>query len=537
MMSYVSAQPTDDGETEHLNLNKPERLEWFSELGFGMFIHFSYDSQLGVVISHSMVGASKEYLDRFLNELPKTFNPNQFNPTEIATIAKLAGIKYIVFTTKHHSGFCMWDTKTTDLNIMNTPYKKDLLTEYVDAVREAGLGVGLYYSPEDFNFLYENGEEVRRRFKEPLPASLLEKYLELCELQCTELMTEFGEIDIMFFDGGDGPLKEISKKVVWELQPNIVVTRGAIATPEQSLLGISSNDPWESCMTMGTQWQYKPTNEIYKSGTRLIEILIETRAKGGNLLLNLGPKPNGQIPEEQESNLMEMAAWNFINGEAIDKVRPWVLPNEGNIWFTWKPQEKTVYAFLTKMPDWIKGARKEFILKSVQTTENSVISVLGQSGNVVEYQPDLDASTKFEQKEDGLHVSCVRAQRIYNNNKWGNPIVLKITNAEPALTPPIIATKKTLKASAKDKLIFQGELSRKGDVKSLKVGFQYREYAGFGDELNSDKWKETEIIKITEEGTFKLEQDFEEKGKIYQFRVFAEHPRLRIYGDILKVRH
>jgi alpha-L-fucosidase len=138
-LSICNAQ---QNETEFLNLNKPERLEWFSNLGFGMFIHFSFDSQLGVVISHSMAGASDDYLDRFVNDLPKTFNPNEFSPEEIATLAKLAGMKYIVFTTKHHSGFCMWDTQTTDFKITNTPYGKDLLAEYVKAVRDAGLAVG-----------------------------------------------------------------------------------------------------------------------------------------------------------------------------------------------------------------------------------------------------------------------------------------------------------------------------------------------------------------------------------------------------------
>jgi alpha-L-fucosidase len=135
-----------------------------------MFIHFSFDSQLGIVISHSMAGASDDYLNRFVNELPKTFNPKDFSPGEIAALAKIAGMKYIVFTTKHHSGFCMWDTQTTEFNIMNTPYGKDLLAEYVDATREAGLAVGFFTSPEDFQFLYENGLPVSREFPEdPFP--------------------------------------------------------------------------------------------------------------------------------------------------------------------------------------------------------------------------------------------------------------------------------------------------------------------------------------------------------------------------------
>jgi alpha-L-fucosidase len=533
----ISVRAQESHHDDFLNLNKPERLEWFRDLGFGMFIHFSFDSQLGVVISHSMAGASDDYLNRFVNDLPKTFNPKEFSPDEIAKLAKLAGMKYIVFTTKHHSGFCMWNTQTTAFNIMNTPYGKDLLAEYVTATRKAGLAVGFYFSPEDFNFLYENGLQVRRRFTEPIPQNIMKNYLELVELQCMELMVQYGDIDIIFFDGGEGPLQEKCKEVVWELQPDIVVTRGAIKTPEQTVLGISSDEPWESCITMGTQWAYKPTNEEYKTGARLIEILIETRAKGGNLLLNVGPKPNGELPEEQEANLREMAAWNFINYEAIEKVSPWILPNEENVWFTWKPEEKTLYAFLTKIPDWSRGTRKEFLLKSVLTSENSEVSVLGQSGELVEYQPDTDAKTHFEQKEDGLHISCVRAQRIYNNHKWHNPIVLKITNAEPALEPPVVATNQaTLSVPDNNRLIFQGEILKTGDALSLKAGFQYREYAGFVEELYSDEWKETEVIDISGAGNFSVKPDIKKEGKEYQVRTFADHPKIRIYGDVVRIK-
>ena len=433
LTTSVFSQIQESTESGNLNLNKPERLEWFKELGFGMFIHFSFDSQLGVVISHSMAGASDDYLDRFIHELPKTFNPKEFDAVEIATLAKLAGMKYIVFTTKHHSGFCMWDTETTGFNIMNTPYGKDLIAEYVEATRAAGLAVGFYFSPEDFNFLYENGMQVRRKFTEPIPDNIMTKYLELNEIQNMELMAKYGDIDIMFYDGGEGLLQEKCKEVVWELQPNIIVTRGAMKTPEQTVLGIISNEPWEANLTMGTQWAYKPTNEIYKTGSRLIEILIETRAKGGNQLLNVGPKPNGELPIEQEANLREIAAWNFINHEAIEKVSPWILPNEGDTWFTWKPEEKTLFAILTKIPNWPRGERREFVIKSVKATDKTEVSVLGHGGELVEYNPNTDATTYFEQKEDGLHISCVRAQRIYNNHKWHNPLVLKITDAEPAL--------------------------------------------------------------------------------------------------------
>ena len=124
------------------SLNKPERLEWFRDLGFGLFIHWSVDSQTGVVISHSLAGADEAYTNRFFNELPKTFNPRKFYPQDWAALAKLAGIRYVVFTTKHHSGFAMWDTKTTDFGIMNTPFKRDITREILEAFRSAGHPAG-----------------------------------------------------------------------------------------------------------------------------------------------------------------------------------------------------------------------------------------------------------------------------------------------------------------------------------------------------------------------------------------------------------
>ena len=132
------------------------------DAGFGMFIHRSFDSQLGAVISHSMAGASADYLGRFVHELPKTFNPKKFDPEEWAVPAKLAGMKYVVFTTKHHSGFCIWDTKTTGFNVMNTPFHRDITKEIIDAFRKPGIAIGIYFSPEDFNHLYENKIPIGR---------------------------------------------------------------------------------------------------------------------------------------------------------------------------------------------------------------------------------------------------------------------------------------------------------------------------------------------------------------------------------------
>jgi len=524
------AQTTNEKGEEFLDLNKPERLEWLKDAGFGMFIHFSFDSQLGIVISHSMAGASQDYLNRFINELPKTFNPREFSGEDIAILAKLAGMKYIVLTTKHHSGFCLWDTKSTDFNIMNTPYGKDLVKEYVEACNKYGLGVGFYYSPEDFHFLHQNGQTVRRRFPEPIPSKVMDKYLDFTEQQLTELMTNYGKIDVFFFDGGEGPLQEKSKEVVWRIQPNVLVTRGAISTPEQYVPGLPSNEAWEACVTMGTQWQYKPTNDDYKSGGRLIEILIESRAKGGTFLLNVGPKPNGELPIEQEERLREVGAWNFVNQEAVQNVRPWIITNEEDMWFSKSKDVNTVYVYLTKMPNWPRGERREFILKSVKATDATKISILGQSSEMVEYNPSADATARFKQMEDGLHISVVRAQRIYNNHKWPNPIVVKIEHAEPALDPPFVATISAI--AADQRMMLKGELLKKGDGDKFEVGFLYRPYAGFAENLTGGGWSYSHFIEIDGLEKFNVGVNDLTPGMEYEYRAVVRHPKIEIKGEI-----
>ncbi len=189
-----------DQDASTYNLNKPAREEWLRNTNNGMFIHFSVDAQLGIVISHSLVGASADYVNRFFNELPATFNPSKFDPDAIATLAKLAGMKYIMFTTKHHSGFCMWDTKTTSFNIMNTPYHRDLLKEFTEATRKAGLQVGFYFSPEDFSFLHQHNIPISR--DNVVMNDLVKKeFDDFTRKQCEELMTNYGKIDLLFIDG------------------------------------------------------------------------------------------------------------------------------------------------------------------------------------------------------------------------------------------------------------------------------------------------------------------------------------------------
>ncbi|MDO5523183.1 MAG: alpha-L-fucosidase [Bacteroidia bacterium] len=408
------------------NTNKPEREEWFMDLGFGMFIHWSLDSQLGAVISHSMVGADEVYLQKFINELPKTFNPKKFDPDEWAVLAKLAGMKYVVFTTKHHSGFCMWDTKTTSFNVMRTPFARDVVREIFDAFRKYDIAIGIYFSPDDLHYFYENNLPVTRAPK-PLETPVGDKgMMDLNKSQLNELLTNYGKIDIVFFDGYPGGLNEY----VWSIDPDIVVTRGEMETPEQTLPNQPLPGPWEACFTMGTDWQYKPTNDPHKTGTEIINMLIETRAKGGNLLLNVGPKPDGEIQIEQEALLREISLWNMANSESIHNIRPWAITQSDEMWFTQSKDGKTIYAFVQGGDNWKYGTRKELFFNNIKGTDNTRVSILGYDSQLIEYRPDVDAKIYFEIQPHGLKVSALNGQRFYTNNRWPNPIVLKIENAE-----------------------------------------------------------------------------------------------------------
>lgn len=522
----VSAQRNDvveDETSSNYNLNKPEREEWLRNTGAGLFIHFNVDAQLGVVISHSLVGASDDYTARYFNELPKTFDPSAFNPKEIAELAKLAGMKYIVFTTKHHAGFCFWDTKTTDFKITNTPYKKDLLKEFVKATREAGLDVGFYFSPEDFNFLYKHKVPISRNITN-LDEATKKEYAAYNRKQTEELMQNYGKIDVLFIDGDP---KETVKETAWKMQPDILITRGAILTPEQTLPGAKITQPWLSPITIGTAWQYQPTNERYKSGSQLIELLIEARAKGGSLLLNVGPKANGALPNEQEDRLREMGGWYFINHEAMDSVRSWVVSKEQDIYFTRKAPG-TLFAIVMDAKNWKEGERKTFLLKSAKATRHTKISVLGQNSRIIEYKPDLDVSSKFKQTANGLELSVVKAQRIYDDHRWPNPVVIKLENVEPVFAEAAMVQSGDFKVAAAVATL-NGKVLNYAKIKPQRARFYYRPYLGQVETLYAGAWKMSPWINIRIDGTFSSEVKLP-KGA-YEYKAVVEQQNVMIEGE------
>lgn len=309
---------------------------------------------------------------------------------------------------------------------MQTPFKRDILKEVIEAFRKQDIAIGLYFSPEDFHYLYENHIPIGR-LQHPMHYPVNNKSLmDLDKAQIKELLTQYGKIDVLFFDG---PAEEL-KEYAWKLQPEVVVTRGQMETPEQRLPDKPIPGPWEACFTMGTDWQYKPTNDPHKSGTQIINMLIETRAKGGNLLLNVGPKPDGEIQIEQEALLREVALWNLVNTESIHRIRPWEIIKEEDIWFTRTKDGNTVYAFVQGGKNWPYAARKEFILKNIEGNDHTRVSILGYASELVEYREGYDAKIYFSPTPLGLVISAVNGHRLYTNNQWPNPVVLKIENVK-----------------------------------------------------------------------------------------------------------
>jgi alpha-L-fucosidase len=524
-MAWAQHDVVKDGEASDYNLNKPEREEWLRNAAGGLFIHFGVDAQLGIVISHSLVGASDDYVNRYFNELPATFNPSRFNPEEIATLAKLAGMKYILFTTKHHSGFCMWDTKTTDFNIMNTPYHKDLLKEFVEATRKAGLQVGFYFSPEDFHFLHTHNRLISRD-NIVMTDAVKKEFDEFTRAQCEELMTNYGKIDLLFIDGEP---KEVVKSTCWKLQPDILITRGALKTTEQMLPGVTIQKPWLSCITIGTAWQFQPTNERYKSGTTLIELLIEARSKGGSLLLNTGPRPNGELVADQEDRLRELAAWYFINREAVDSVHPWVINREKNIWFTTTANKQTLYAIVSGLSGWVEGEQKSFTLHSVKATAGTTISVLGQNGIIQEYKPGKNVRPSFKQTDTGLVVSVFRTQRIYDDHKWPNPVVIKIENIQPAIESVQVVTLDA--RSSATAMVLSGKVLNFKPASPMKARFYYRPYHGQIEDLYTGPWIKSATVPIDKNGSFSGTINGLQKGQQYEYKAVVEYSGIELEGD------
>lgn len=308
----------------------PERLAWWADARFGLFVHWGPVSLKGTEIGWSRGGERRGYRSmgnqvpvEVYDNLYKEFNPTNFNAREWVAIAQAAGMKYLVFTSRHHDGFSMFDTKADDYKITNpdSPFRRDVVRELSEACHAAGLRFGLYYSQP--NWQHPDAFTPDRH----------DKYLAYLKQQVTELCSNYGQLDILWFDGLGKPAKDYDGeglvKIIRGLQPKIIINnRTGLPedhdTPEQRVGKYQDNRPWETCMTICRQWAWKPDDDM-KLLKQCLQTLVTCAAGDGNLLFNVGPMPDGRIEPRQVERLKEMGSWLAKNGESIYGTRggPW----------------------------------------------------------------------------------------------------------------------------------------------------------------------------------------------------------------------
>jgi len=329
---------------------QPDAIKRWQDMRFGMFIHWGPVSLTAQEIGWSRGGKTPiaEY-----DSLYKKFNPEKFNADEWVAIAKSAGMKYMVLTTKHHDGFCLWNTKLTDYNIMNSPFKRDVVKELSAACKKQGMAFGAYYSVTDWydpNWPVTSPAGKVKREKSDLDA--YEKYL---QGQITELITNYGplvtiwnDVPAMYKERGAATIK-----MVRQLQPDILINNrtgagGDYQTPEQHIGGFNDKQPWESCMTISAHnhWAWGGASDGVKPLQTCIAMLVNCAGGDGNMLLNVGPTPLGDIAPEQVARLKEMGAWMEKYGVSVYGTRggPW-MPGKGMVSTR---KDNTIYVHIMK---------------------------------------------------------------------------------------------------------------------------------------------------------------------------------------------
>ena len=359
---------------------KKERMAWWVNDRFGMFIHWGLYS---LPARHEWVRNYERITNEDYQKYFDNFNPDMYNPREWAKMAKAAGMKYAVITTKHHEGFCLFDSRFTDYKSVNTACGKDLLKEWVEAFRAEGLKIGFYYSLIDWHhpdFTVDNIHPLRTDDKAKL-AELnkgreMSKYREYLHNQVRELLTNYGKVDLLWFDfsypgeNGKGCNDWDSEKLikmVRQLQPGILVndrldlkadeSTWDFTTPEQFKVAKwpevnGKQVPWETCQTFSGSWGYFRDEKTWKSTQQLLVLLIESVSKGGNLLLNVGPTARGVFDERAEQALNNMGKrmrWNHRSIYGCTQA-PAEFKVPENSLLTYNPKTNRLYIHLLDYP-------------------------------------------------------------------------------------------------------------------------------------------------------------------------------------------
>ena len=440
------------------------RLEEWRDLKFGLLMHWGTYSQWGIVESWSIcpedlswaTGARKKnvaagnYNDyvKAYEHLKTTFNPVKFNPEKWAAAAKEAGMKYVVFTTKHHDGFCMFDSKYTNYKItdkdcpFSTNARSNIANEVFSAFRKENFWIGAYFSKPDWHSDYywwkqfppsdRNCNYSIQKYPEQW-----KKFKEYTHKQINELVSDYGKIDILWLDGGwvrkkteeeiKTELNEVYENSRWTRnpqsqdidmpllvkevrmkQPKLIVVDRAVPgeqqnylTPEQQIPNEGLPYPWETCMTMGNSWSYVP-NDIYKPADEIVKKLVDIVSKGGNYLLNIGPGPDGELDSVAYQRLKEIGSWMKINGESIYNSRMYKVFSEGDtIRYTQSKDGRVQYIFLFNFPE------NKIMLQHISLDKKASVQMLGSTKKL-----------KWKTNETGVEIIIPPALKTSSSFVW-----------------------------------------------------------------------------------------------------------------------
>ena len=353
------------------------KIDKWQDQKFGVLFHWGIYSVPGIVESWSI--CSEDWITRNMDNyeayknwywgLKDKFNPTKFNPEQWADVMEDAGMKYMIFTTKHHDGFCMFDSKYSDFSIAKGPFKdnprKDVARYVFDAFRNKGFMMGCYFSKPDWHCQwfwnpYYATPNRRINYKKEQHPDWWKNYQDFTENQLNELMTNYGHFDILWLDGGWITGEEIRLDNVLEKArkryPGLISVDRTIRgknenyqTPERGVPATQLDYPWESCITLSNDWGWVP-NAPFKSPQKVIGTLAEITAKGGSLLLGVGPTPEGKIEPAVVERLHAIGEWLRANGKAIYNTRTTPNYHCGNLWFTADKDGRTLYAIYA-LPD------------------------------------------------------------------------------------------------------------------------------------------------------------------------------------------
>jgi alpha-L-fucosidase len=413
------------------------RMKWWTEARFGMFIHWGL---YALPARHEWVKSRERMTDEAYARYFERFDPDLYNPKEWARAAKTAGMKYFVVTTKHHDGFCLWDSKLTDYKATRTPYGKDLIRPLLEAMRAEGIRVGFYHSLLDWHhpdYTIDQHHPMRddKAFVEKAAARDLAKYDDYLFGQLKELLTEYGRIDTLFMDfsfPGPNGKGERLLKMIRETQPGIIVNDRLdlldvpggwdYRTPEQFMprewVSVDGRPvPWETCQTFSGSWGYDRDESTWKSVPQLVAMLIETVSKGGNLLLNVGPTGRGTFDSRAMERLAGIGAWMDKNGRSIYGCTqaPEEFPKPANCLLTYDPEAGRLYVHVLQWP-------------------LGVLALDGFAGRV-EYAQLLHDASEVRFTEKGGETGFMPGSR---GKEAGNTLTLRLPVLKPDVEIPVI---------------------------------------------------------------------------------------------------